>query len=257
LNTELGKVNNWLNANKLSLNIDKTSFVVFHCPQKKISHGLILRIAGKQIKQDSHVKYLGLIFDSNLNWKKHIHELNKKLSRGIGILSKIRHFVNSSILTQLYYSLIYPFLTYGILLWGNNCLTTLKPIITRQKRAIRIITFSKPDEHSEALFKQFDMLKLTDLVYFHNALFMYQYNNNMLPKAYDDFFQTISSMHQYNTRLASRSSYYVNAVRTNYGKFNIRFSAVTIWNKLDENIKKLPLKSFKAKVKQSLLQSYQ
>ena len=63
------------------------------------------------VKSVNQVKYLGLIFDSNLNWKPYLHELSKKVSRGIGVLSKIRYYVNRKILHQLYYSIIYPFLT--------------------------------------------------------------------------------------------------------------------------------------------------
>ena len=63
-------------------------------------------------------------------------------------------------------------------------------------------------------------------------------------------------MHSYNTRLASKSTYYINTIKTNYGKFNIRFAAVKVWNHLDESIKHLPLKKFKNKVKFNILQSY-
>ena len=181
---------------------------------------------------------MGLILDSNLNWISHIHELGKKISRGIGILAKIRHLVNSNILSQLYYSLNYPFLTYGLLVWGNTYQTTLKSIVSLQKRAIRIMTFSKPDEHSGPLFKQLEILKLKDLVYFYNALFMYKFHNNLLHKEYDQFFQLISSVHKYNARLASRSPYYIKNIRTNYGKFNIHFVAAAIWNNLDKNCSK-------------------
>ena len=141
-------------------------------------------------------------------------------------------------------------------MWGNTYQTTLKPIVSLQKRAIRIMTFSKPDEHSGPPFKQFEILKLKDLVYFYNALFMYKFHNNLLPKAYDHFFQLISSVHKYNTRLASRSSYYIKNIRTNYGKFNIHFAAATIWNNLDNNIKHLSQKSFKTNIKLSIIQSY-
>ena len=72
---------------------------------------------------------VGLIIDYNLNWKKHTHEVAKKISRGIGILSKLRHFVTTDILNQLYYSLVYPFLTYGLISWGNTYATTLKPVV--------------------------------------------------------------------------------------------------------------------------------
>ena len=80
------------------------------------------------------------------------------------MLSKIRYYVNRNKLHQLYYSIIYPFLTYGLSIWGNTYSTTLKPLITLQKRVIRTITFSKPDEHSGPLFKELEILKLTDLM---------------------------------------------------------------------------------------------
>ena len=138
-----------------------------------------------------------------------VYTVGKKVARNIGILSKIRHFGNNSILYQLYYSLIYPLQTYGLLVWGNTYHTTLKPIITLQKWALRIITYSKPDEHSDPLFKQLELLKLVDLVVFHNALFMYQYHKNLLPESFNNFFEAVSSKHQYNTRFASRLIYYI------------------------------------------------
>jgi len=58
------------------------------------------------------------------------------------------------------------------------------------------------------------------------------------------------------TMLASKSTYYINTIKTHYGKFNIRFPAVKIWNDLDESIKHLALKSFKNKVKFNILQSF-
>ena len=90
-------------ANKLSLNIEKTSFVVFHSPQRRIAHKLNLSISNKFVESDNQVKYLGPIFDSNLNWKPYLHELSRKVSRGIGVLSKVRFYVNRNILHQLYY----------------------------------------------------------------------------------------------------------------------------------------------------------
>ena len=69
LNLELDKVSQWLYANKLSLIIEKTSFVLSHSPQRRIAHKLNLSISSTSDKSDNQVKYLGLIFYSNLNWK--------------------------------------------------------------------------------------------------------------------------------------------------------------------------------------------
>ena len=133
INEELDKVNQWLQSNRLSLNIDKTNFVIFHPPQRKLQP-VSLKISGRPVEQMTYVKYLGLIIDCNLIWKKHAHEVSQKISRGVGILSMLRHFVINDILTQLYYSLVYPFLTYGLIVWGNTYTTTLKPIVILQKR---------------------------------------------------------------------------------------------------------------------------
>ena len=86
INTELDKVYDWLCANKLSLNFDKTNFVIFHPPQKKLIHTFRIELKDNVIKQELYVKYLGIIIDSNLSWKQHVHELCKKLSRGVGVL---------------------------------------------------------------------------------------------------------------------------------------------------------------------------
>ena len=77
-----------------------------------------------------------------------------------------------------YYSLIYPYLTYGIInVVGKHLyISNLNPIITLQKRVVRIIISSKFDHHSSPLFKNLNILKLVDLVFLNNALFMYDYH---------------------------------------------------------------------------------
>ena len=83
-----------------------------------------------------------MIIDCNLNWKAHVHELSKKLARSIGVLSKLRHFVPMGILIRLYHAIIFPFLIYSVIVWGNTYQSNLHPIVVLQKKAIRIITFS-------------------------------------------------------------------------------------------------------------------
>ena len=108
--------------------------------------------------------------DSNLNWKNHVHQISAKVSKCIGILSKVRYYLNRTILKQLYYAFLYPYLTYGLVVWGNTYHTNIYPIIILQKRAIRIMIHSKFDGHTSALFKSLNILKFTDLLFFHNAL---------------------------------------------------------------------------------------
>ena len=93
MNRELRKVRKWLDANHLALNIDKTNFVIFHSPQKKITEPVILKIGKKTIRNENCVKFLGVLLDSGLSWKHHIAELSKKLARTVGIFYKVRHLI--------------------------------------------------------------------------------------------------------------------------------------------------------------------
>ena len=72
--------------------------------------------------------------DKNLTWKEQVHQLCKKVSRGIGLISKLRHYVSNKILVQLYYSLIYPFLNYGLLVWGSTYKASLNALYMLQKK---------------------------------------------------------------------------------------------------------------------------
>ena len=107
-----------MKSNRLALSILKTILVLFHSKRLKPYKSLNLKIAGVNIHEVSTVKYLGVTFDSNLTWKNHVNELCLKPSKTLGIFSKLRYYVNVDTLIMLYYSLVYPFLTYGIQVWG-------------------------------------------------------------------------------------------------------------------------------------------
>ena len=107
-----------MKCNRLAISISKTNFILFHSSKLNPNQPLRIKIDNALIKQVGSTKYLDLTFDSNLTWKSHINEFYLKLSKTVGVLSKVRHFVDNHILVMLYYSLIYPFLTYGVHVWG-------------------------------------------------------------------------------------------------------------------------------------------
>ena len=67
------------------------------------------------------VKYLGILIDNNFSWKYHIDYIVIKISRTIGLISKLRHFVPKYTLLNIYRSLIAPYLSYGLIPWGQAC----------------------------------------------------------------------------------------------------------------------------------------
>ena len=211
----------------------------------KLASTVTLTINSKILKEEKCVKYLGLYIDSNLKWGNQVNYIKKKVNRSIGILSKIRYYVNTNTLINLYYSLVYPFLIYGLIVWGNTYNCTLSPWYLMQ-RALRIMTFSKFDEHSSPLFKQTRIImKFHDLVVFLIAIFIHKYHKNLLPTTFETFFVRVNEVHDHNTKLSSKIYYLIPRIRINNGKFNIRFQGVRVWNSIDENLKSLSPLAFK------------
>jgi hypothetical protein len=258
INIELANIQNWLLANKLLLNIEKSNYIIFHSPQKKIHCDIELCLNSVRLKRVNNTSYLGVMIDSNLNWKAHVAYVAKKVRRNIGLLSKIRHYASQKILVNLYYSLIYPFITYGVITWGNTYPTTLNSLYLLQKKALRLISFSGFRDHSNPLFIKYEILKLPEIVFLHNAVFVYNFRSGKIPKCLELFFEPIIKRHNYATRLASNCCYSLPKARTNYGKFALRFAGVKTWNAIDKELKQAPsISSFKNKLKKSLLKSYE
>ena len=97
----------WLNVNRLSLNIDKTNFTIFHPYNKPLEDLITIKINKKAIVEKQFIKYLGVIIDSSLSWKYHISNISKKISRAIGIMYKLSPYLHLNGLKNVYYSLIY------------------------------------------------------------------------------------------------------------------------------------------------------
>ena len=142
------------------------------------------------------------------------------------------------------------------MIWGNTYQTNLYPLVTIQKRAVGIISFSHFQAHTSELFKKFNLLKVMNITKLYTATFMYQFRKGLLPKSFNDFFTPVCNRHRYNTRLSSKSSFCLPQARTNYGIFNIRFSGPKLWNSVKESIKSLSFFSFKKKYKQLNILTY-
>ena len=222
-----------MKSNRLALSTLKTNFIIFHSKKLRPSKLFNLKIDGVSIKQVFTVKYLCVTFDSNITWKNHINELCSKLSKTVGICSKLRYNVNIDILIMLYYSLIYPFLIYGVQVWGLTYPTYLMPVTTLQKRVARVMTFSEPVSHSEPLLKSLNLLKVNDIIHSEILSFVYQWFYKLVPSCFLDFFKPISSTHEYPTRQSRNENLFIKSIRTTqYGIRSLHYTGSNFWNSL-------------------------
>ena len=140
VNNELIKVNDWLKVNKLSVNYNKTNYIIF--TKRKAKFKFNIKLEGHTIERVTNIKYLGVILNEKLHWAPHIHHIKNKISKSAYLISKLRHYVNLDTLKMVYYSLVYSHLIYCITSWGGAPTTVLQPILVLQRKIIRMMTFS-------------------------------------------------------------------------------------------------------------------
>ena len=121
INEDLENIREWLCCNKLSLNILKTHYMVY-TPRNKIVNDIDICINDVRIERVYVTKFLGIQIDLQLNWKKHIDYICKKLSKCVGIIAKARKKLYKSSLITLYYSFAYPYFIYC----NHVCVNTFK-----------------------------------------------------------------------------------------------------------------------------------
>ena len=162
MNEELVHIVNWLNANRLSLNIEKTNFMIFKPKNKNIDNQDI-KINGSKINCVDKAKFLGVVIDNKLNWSEHTKLVTQKISKGIGVIIKARKYFNHETLLSLYNTMILPFLSYCVHVWGAASAVHLERIYILQKKIVRIICGVAPRTHSRPLFDRLGILKMNQI----------------------------------------------------------------------------------------------
>ena len=139
LNTELVLINNWFQTNLLSLNVTKTSFIIFGRKKNLTANIYINNVL---IQRQHDTKFLGVILSADLKWDKHIDIVTNKVSKSIGIIAKARHLLPQHLTRTLYLTLVDPYVSYCNLVWSlSHATMKLDRIHKLQKKYCRLITF--------------------------------------------------------------------------------------------------------------------
>ena len=180
MNKELTNVSNWFNADKLSLNVKKTKFSFFHKSPKK--DNILLRlpnlnINGFTIEHESSIKFSGVCIDENLAWRDHIHTVENKIAKNIGLLYQGKHYLDDNCLKQIYFAYIHVYLNYANIAWASTHKTKLKKVQSKQKHALRIIFNQSKTSPSEPLFLSLNVLNFYQINIFQSVQFMHKIKN--------------------------------------------------------------------------------
>ena len=215
IENDMCTLSDWFCANKLSLNAQKTNFIMFS-PKNTHTNISALHLANHTIQKVSCTKFLGIYIDDELQWGEHINHVLKRVSSGSYALRAVKRFLSKDNMKTLYYSLIHSHLSYGTLIWGSAFQYRLRQLEVIQKKAVRNICNAVYNAHTDPLFKQLNVPKLVDIYNAQLCKLMYLFTNGTLPCSLQMVFTRNSNVHSYQTRqahdphfVARKSSFYI------------------------------------------------
>nr|XP_058947926.1 uncharacterized protein LOC131775812 [Pocillopora verrucosa] len=236
LNEDLANVFNWLQANKLTLNMTKTEFMLIGSRQRlnTLTASPTITMNNTQVSQVTATKSLGVIIDDKLDWQSHIEKLTKKIAYGIGALKRIRHLIPASTLHLVYQALVKPHFDYCDIVWGN-CGKTLQDKLQKlQNRAARVLTFSNYDADATELLEFLRWKNLTRQQEIHKATMMFRCLHGLAPEYLSSKFTWRDSAYDLRD---SENKLNVPLPPTYYYRKSFSYNGATLWNSLPCDIR--------------------
>ena len=131
VNSELEKISQWFKANKLSINIKKTKFILFNKSSSKDEIPLklpALMIGNNNIERKSSVNILGVMLDKHISWTDHARSVENKIAKDTGLLYCVSQFLNEDSLKTVYFLYIHSYLNYANIAWTSTDATKLNTL---------------------------------------------------------------------------------------------------------------------------------
>ena len=257
LQSEFDTICLWIKRNKLSLNIDKTKFMIIGSKQRLTNvnnnDNILIKHEGKAIDQVRTFKCLGVTIDENLLWTDHVNNLCRKVYAGLAMLKRVKPYVDVISLKLLYNCLIQSQIDYCSEVWGNRFSSHTDKITKLQKRAARMILNCNIHTPSKEIFQRMKWLPFNERVKYFKCVYVFKCVNNLSSDYYNDVFKEVSSMHDFNTRQCANHHLILNKCRTEYFMSAICYDGAKQWNFLPLDIKQsASLQNFKLKLKNYL-----
>ena len=192
MNDEVGKVQAWLLANKLSVHyVDKSKYMLVNKNnnQRIEDGGFELKMGGHIISRTKTYRYLGLLVDEKFSWADHINEICWKLSQVAGIIFKIRTLLTKEAMMLVYHSLVGSKLHYGLICWGSASKFLLDKVNVAHNKIITYMAFAKRCSRIWPLYCQLKVLPLSILIQIEYGKTMFKFENKTLPEVFENYFQ--------------------------------------------------------------------
>ena len=205
IDSDLTKLETWLQGNKLSLNVAKTHSMLISTKQKhnslkSRSEALELKIRDNELEVVQKTKYLGVQIDCSLDWKEQIKAVSTKVSRAIGFLRHAKSFLPMTSLKTLYTGVAEPYFRYCCSVWGCAGSTEINQLQKLQNRGARIITNSSFDTPSRPLIVELGWRTIEELIGNESKTMVFKPLNDLAPQYLCNLFTRNSACASRNLR---------------------------------------------------------
>ena len=254
INSDLSKLETWLQGNKLSLNVAKTHSMLISTKQrhnslKSRNEALVLKIRDNELEVVQKTKYLGVQIDCSLDWKEQIKAVSTKVSRAIGFLKHAKSFLPLASLKTLYTGIVEPHFRYCCSVWGCAGSTYIDQLQKLQNRAARIITNSSFDASSRPLIAKLGWQTIEELISNESKTMVFKSLNDLAPQYLCNLFTKNSACSSRNLR-NTETDLRLPKKRSANGQKCFSFRGAKIWNSLPAESKTASsLNSFKKLIK--------
>jgi len=247
VNNALLDVNRWTTTNRLSLNTNKTSYMLFS--DNSNQGDMEIRICEKSINRVREAKFLGVIIDDSLSFIPHVDALCRQVSRSIGALGRVSTIVPLTARLGIYYALVYSKIVYGVVAWGGTRLGNCRKVEALLKRAHKLLSCLETDFNPVSKLLNFKSI----YEYFSVSKF-YEILNSGYPTHFYDMLIELLPHHSHSTRFSSGYSFNFPLYnKAKCQKFFI-YQSIMFWNNLPAYLKDVPSsKVFKRNLKEFLL----
>jgi len=250
VNSELVYVVQWLNANRLSLNVTKSSYMFLS--DSLIQDKPVIRVDNVNLNAVRSANFLGVLIDENLNFKEHVRDLSKKLSKAIGMINRLGYLAPSIVKMKVYYSLVYSRVSYGVVAWGRGSIGSSNILERLLRRAKKVIEFPR-DLGSDCTA---NLLKFESIFRYFTAVKLYKVVNMNHHPYFCNMFRSLTPSHSHETRFRGRDTFNIPYFAKSKCQKAFIFQSIDIWNELPDYVKEASsLISFKKLLKRELLQT--
>lgn len=196
ISIDLKRIENWLKANKLKINEQKTK--VMQLQGGRGINSVNLTINGVELETVNCIKYLGIMIDNKVNLKENIQLVCKKVARKIGLFSRISKNLTYKARVSVYKSIIAPHFDYcaSLLLIANK--SEMDKMQKLQNKAMRIILRCRRDTNIKSMLDKLAIMSVKQRIWFQTLKLVHKIKNEMVPKYLVEQTKTNGEVHGRN-----------------------------------------------------------